>query len=446
VSIYNVPVIAIVGRPNVGKSTLFNRLTQSRSALVADEPGVTRDRQYSEIHIEGRRFLLIDTGGFMEESEDPLAPLLVAQVLQAIKEADYLLFVVDGRVGLQSDDYAIANQLRRSNKPVTVIVNKIENETGEIAASEFYQLGWPTVQAISAQHGRGIKALGATLSQYFSEQPEPDTLPAETPGIKIAVMGRPNVGKSTLVNRLLGEDRVIVYDSPGTTRDSIYIPFQRKGKDYILIDTAGIRRRARVQDFVEKISIVKSIQAAHQADVVIFLIDAKSNVNEQDMRLLQLILEVGTPLILAINKWDIANKEEREFLNQTIDRRLEFVDFAPRYFISAARGTGIQSLYKAVHMLYEAVHQDISTGQLTRVLEKAVADHEPPLVKGRRIRLRYAHLTNRHPLTILVHGKQTKSLPDSYVRYLSHCFRKAFCLSGIPIHIKLKTDLNPYNN
>ena len=445
-STYNVPVIAIVGRPNVGKSTLFNRLTQSRSALVADEPGVTRDRQYSEIHIEGRRFLLIDTGGFMEATEDPLAPLLVAQVMQAIKEADYLLFVVDGRVGLQRDDYAIADQLRRSNKPVTIVVNKIENEAGEMAASEFYQLGWSAVQTISAQHGRGIKALGATLSQYFSKQPEPDTLPAETSGIKIAVMGRPNVGKSTLVNRLLGEDRVIVYDSPGTTRDSIYIPFQRKNKNYVLIDTAGIRRRARVHDFVEKISIVKSIQAAHQADVVIFLIDAKTNVNEQDMRLLHLILEVGTPIILAINKWDIATKEERESLNQAIDRRLGFVDFAPRYFISAAKGTGIHSLYKAVHMLYDAVHQEVSTGQLTRVLEKAVADHEPPLVKGRRIRLRYAHLTNRHPLTILVHGKQTQSLPDSYVRYLSHCFRKALYLTGIPIHIKLKTDLNPYNN
>ena len=440
------PVISLVGRPNVGKSTLFNYLTRSRATIVADIPGVTRDRQYGEATIGFQRVLVVDTGGIGNSEEPTIAALSEIQVNQAIEESDSILFLVDAKIGLTSTDEIVTEQLRKKNKRIFLVVNKVDGTRAETARSEFYRLGFNELHVISAKTGRGIKKLLTKIitELKLEEEVTVKVVSAKEPGIKITVIGRPNVGKSTLINRLLGEERVIVYDQPGTTRDSIYIPFVHGSKNYVLIDTAGIRRRVRIQDQVEKFSIIKSIQAMHIADVIIFVLSARESIRKQDLRLLNLIIETGAPLVIVVNKWDSLKNDERDQVKQDIDRRMPFIDFAPLYFISALEGTGLGELLQAVEKSYQSNQQELTTGQLTRTLEKAVSEHEPPLMSGRRIRLQYAHLGGRHPLTIVIHGKQTQSISRSYSRYLANYFRKTFNFIGVPVHIKLKTDPNPY--
>lgn len=435
------PVIAIVGRPNVGKSTLFNYLTKSRAALVADMPGVTRDRQYGEALFEGRSFIVIDTGGIAAADESGLAQLTAEQVQQAVIEADCILFMVDARAGLSAADEIIAQQLRKRHKKVFVLVNKVDHENADIAVSEFHRLGFENPYAIAAKRGRGIKNVMAQILQEF---PKPEVESELAVGINIAIVGRPNVGKSTLINRMLGEERVIVCDEPGTTRDSIATPFEHQGERYTLIDTAGVRRRTKVKEVIEKFSFIKTLQAIDKAHVVIFVFNAQEGVSEQDLRLLGLVLEAGKGLIMAINKWDGLDEYRRTQIKDTIARRLPFADFARRYFISALHGTGVGKLYHAIQEAYASAGRELSTAQLTKTLEKAVMEHLPPLVKGRRIRLRYAHVGGHHPLMIVVHGKQVTALPQSYQKYLANYFRKTFNLVGVPVIVKFKADPNPY--
>lgn len=437
------PVIAIVGRPNVGKSSLFNHLTKSRAALVADLPGVTRDRQFGEAMFDSRHYWIVDTGGLIETQDSAVTQLMAEQVNQAIQAADVIFFLVDGQAGLTPADQMIAKGLRNYSDKVTLVVNKVDHDDAEIALSEFYQLGFARTYAISVKRRRGIKIL---LNDILNEIPVVKNVPTEKViGAKIAVVGRPNVGKSTLINRMLGEERVIVFDQPGTTRDSIYIPFKRKEKKYTLIDTAGIRRRSKVSNAIEKFSILKTLQALKESHVVILVINARDGITEQDLRLLGFAVDAGKGLVIAVNKWDGMDEYEREQVRQAMDRRMSFVNFARRYFISALHGTGVGKLYHAVDEAYASTLCEISTAELTKALEKATAVHVPPLVKGRRIRLNYAHLGGHDPLMIVVHGKQTTSLPGSYRTYLANYFRKTFKLKGIPVLIKLKTDLNPYD-
>ncbi len=435
------PVVTIIGRPNVGKSTLFNCLTQTRNALVADFPGVTRDRQYGRGVLGGRPYLVVDTGGIVAATNEDIAPQVEKQVQQAIDEADRILFLVDAQTSVTAADMMIAEQLRRYQEKVVLVVNKIDRLDADVVTGEFYRLGFGVPHAIAARNGRGVESFIQTLLQPF---PIPETVPAEEAGICIAIMGRPNVGKSTLINRILGEERVIVCDEPGTTRDSIFIPFEHRGQRYTLIDTAGMRRRAKIEDFIEKFSVVKSLQALETAHVVVMVFDAHDGLTDQDMRLLGLIIESGRGLVLAFNKWDGMSEYERERVKQAIDRRLDFVNFARRYLISALHGTGVGDLYRAIDEAYASSTQDLPTPLLTQVLEQAIFDHQPPLVSGRRIRLRYAHLGGHHPLVIVVHGKQIESLPDSYRRYLANYFRKSFNLMGVPVRVQLVNDKNPY--
>ena len=440
------PVIPLVGRPNVGKSTLFNYLTRSRAALVADVSGVTRDRQYREATIGSQRVLVVDTGGIGNLEEPAIAALAEIQLNQVIEESDSILFLVDAKIGLTPADEIVTEQLRKKNKRIFLVVNKVDGTRTETARGEFYRLGFNELHMISAKTGRGIKQLLTRIISELKLEKEVaiKAIPEKEPGIKVTVIGRPNVGKSTLINRFLGEERVIVYDQPGTTRDSIYIPFVRGNQNYTLIDTAGIRRRVRIQNQVEKFSIIKSIQAMHIADVIIFVLNARESIRKQDLRLLNLTIEVGVPLLIVVNKWDSLKNKERDQVKQDIDRRMPFINFAPLYFISALEGRGLGKLFRAIETSYQSNQQELTTSQLTKTLEKAVSEHEPPLVSGRRIRLQYAHLGSRHPLTIVIHGKQTQSLSRSYSRYLANYFRKTFNFFGVPVHIKFKTDPNPY--
>lgn len=437
------PVITIIGRPNVGKSTLFNCLTQTRNALVADMPGVTRDRQYGRGVLGAKPYLVVDTGGIAETADPQMVTQVEKQVRQAIEEADRVLFLVDAKAGLTAADSIIAEQLRHFQEKVVLVVNKVDRLDPETVIGEFYRLGFGEPHPIAAKSGRNVENFIGTLLEPFPAEIE---IAPEDAGICIAVMGRPNVGKSTLINRLLGEERVIVFDEPGTTRDSIFIPYERHGKRYTLIDTAGVRRRAKIEEAIEKFSVIKSLQALEKSHVVVMVFDARENITDQDMRLLGLILESGRGLVLAFNKWDGMSEYERERVKQTIDRRLAFVGFARRYLISALHGTGVGSLYRAIDEAYESSMRDLSTSELTQTLERAVFDHQPPLVGSRRIRLRYAHLGGHHPLVIVVHGKQIESLPDSYQRYLAHYFRKTFNLTGIPVNVRLVNDKNPYRS
>ncbi len=434
------PVVVIVGRPNVGKSTLFNALTGTRDALVADQPGVTRDRQYGQGKVGDKPYILVDTGGIVPEADSVLEQLTNRQVEQALHEADVIFLMVDARTGPSTADFAITQRMRLYQEKIILVVNKGEGLDPGVAAAEFHRLGFARWQVIAAAHKTGLETL---MHKALDDLPVAE-VEEKTQGIAIAIVGRPNVGKSTLVNRILGEDRVIVSDQPGTTRDSIYIPFERRGEFYTLIDTAGVRRRARVDEAVEKFSVIKTIQAIEKADVVILVINAQEGVTEQDMRLLDMTLELGTALVLAVNKWDGLSENDKEQVRQGIDRRLGFVEFARRYFISAMHGTGVGKLYHAVHEAYASATQEISTSRLTRALIKAIDTHQPPMVKGRRIKPRFAHLGGHQPLTIVIHGKQLDALAESYRRYLVSFFRKHFNLVGIPIHLKLRNDSNPY--
>lgn len=445
------PVIALVGRPNVGKSTLFNRLTRSRDALVADFSGLTRDRIYGTAKSDGCDFIVIDTGGMTAKNDD-ISDLMRKQADLAIEESDMVFFLVDGRAGLVADDHAIAKQLRSLGKPCILVVNKGEGELKEIVAAEFYALGLGEPQVISASQGRGIAPLLAELTDAVPEVvssvelDEDDVDPAQDIGIRLAVLGRPNVGKSTLINRIMGEDRVVTFDEPGTTRDSIHIPFEKDGTEYTLIDTAGIRRRSKVSEMLEKFSIVKTLQALEDANVVLLVLDAHEGIVEQDLHLAGLIIQSGRAVVIAVNKWDGLDKSEREWVSSNIERRLPFLNFANTHFISALHGSGVGLLFKSVKQAYESAMAQIPTPRLTRVLEDAVSDHQPPLVNGRRIKFRYAHLGGKNPPRIIIHGNQTDSTPNSYKRYLENTFRDVLKLHGTPIVIEFKKSSNPFKN
>ena len=435
-------VLALVGRPNVGKSTLFNVLTRTRDALVADVPGLTRDRKYGYARVGPQPAVLIDTGGVIE-GPDGIEQQMAEQTRRAIEEADRVLLIVDGRAGLTPPDLHVATLLRRSGKPVLLVVNKTESLDSSTAEADFHGLGFGAPISVSAAHAAGLEALmaraldGLGLSSEAEAEPDADA-------IRVAVVGRPNVGKSTLINRLLGEDRLVTFAQPGTTRDSIYVPFQRDGQAYVLIDTAGVRRRARVHDAIEKFSIVKALQAIDQAHVVVGVLDAHDTVAEQDASLLGLVAEQGRGLVIAVNKWDGIPRDQREAIRTGLDLRLAFLTFAPIHFISARHGTGVGELVDAVRAAYRAAIRELPTPELTRALEQAVTMHQPPLVRGRRIKLRYAHQGGRNPPIVVIHGNQTQHVPDAYRRYLENHFRRVFRLAGTPMRIEFRTEENPF--
>jgi GTP-binding protein len=434
------PVIALVGRPNVGKSTLFNVLTGTRDAIVADVPGLTRDRQYGFGRVGPMPYVVIDTGGLVANPSGMEAQIR-AQTERALAEADRLVFLTDARAGLSPEDQYVARELRRSGKPVTLAINKAEGLDADVAAADFHALGLGAPVAISASHGRGCEDLMEQVLAGLEPQPQ---AASESDAIRIAIIGRPNVGKSTLVNRLLGEERVIASEEPGTTRDSILVPFERDGRQFLLIDTAGVRRRARVEGVVERASVAKTLQAIDEAHVVIMVLDAHDTVAEQDASVLGLALERGRALIIAVNKWDGIPAEQRADIHRQLSLKLDFVPFAPLFFISARHGTGVGELIAATVRAYEAAMRSMPTRQLTRTLEDALSAHQPPLVRGRRIKLRYAHQGGRNPPRIVIHGNQTASVPDAYTRYLANVFRKTYDLFATPVVIEYRTDANPY--
>jgi GTP-binding protein len=428
------PVIAIVGRPNVGKSTLFNCITKTRDAIVADQPGLTRDRQYGYGSFANHTFIVVDTGGIGAE-EDTIDNLMARQSWQAIDESDVIIFLVNAREGLTAADQFVAEKLRVLNKPIFLVMNKVDGLDPHMVASDFHALGLGEPIAIAAAHRRGINNLLEKLLADFAPVEEKIV---EQPGIKIAIVGKPNVGKSTLVNRMLGEERVVVYDEPGTTRDSVFIHLERRGKHYVLIDTAGVRRRAKVTDVIEKFSVIKTMQAIDECNVVIMLIDARENIAEQDLKLLGHIIDSGKALVIAVNKWDGLETEEKEWIKKELQRRLVFVDYAAWHFISALHGSGVGDLFMSVEKAYASAMKSLPTAKITKILEQIVATHPPPLVKGKKIKLRYAHLGGHNPPIIVIHGKQVELLPGSYKRYLENAFRKSLRLIGTPIKIELR--------
>jgi GTP-binding protein len=440
------PVIALVGRPNVGKSTLFNSLTRTRDALVADLPGLTRDRQYGIGQRGPGPYVVVDTGGLTGEDEG-LAGMVQQQAWRAIEEADAVLLLVDGRAGLTVADEEIAGQLRRAGKPVHLVINKAEHGDPHLLSADFHALGLDYLHVIAAVHNQGVETL---IEEVFAALPSTvevgeETAPEEPEGvIKLAVVGRPNVGKSTLVNRLLGEERMLASDLPGTTRDSIAAPFERDGQRYVLIDTAGVRRRARVSEAVEKFSVIKALQAIEQAHVVVLVLDARQGISEQDASLLGLVLDSGRALALAVNKWDRLDPDIRAQVRRDLDRRLGFLDFAKIHFISALHGTGVGELLGSVREAYAAATRKLSTPELTRILEDALAAHQPPLVHGHSIKLRYAHQGGQNPPLIIIHGNRIEHVPEAYRRYLAGVYRKRLNLWGTPIRVEFRGGENPY--
>ncbi len=435
------PVIALVGRPNVGKSTLFNYLTQSRDALVADFPGLTRDRQYGRVTRGNRGFLIVDTGGISDDA-DAIQTLAKQQIEYAINEADLILFLVDARAGLSASDQTIATYLRKANKPVVLIANKTDGLDAMSASAEFHALGLGNPVAVSASHGHGVVDLLERFEELIPQSDDSDD--AVDQGIRIAIVGRPNVGKSTLVNGLLGEERVVVFDQPGTTRDSVYIPFERDQRKYTLIDTAGLRRRAKVSEIVEKFSVVKTLQAIDRAHVVIYLVDASEGVTDQDAGLLGMVLEAGRALVIGLNKWDGLSPEQRDKVKRQLDVKLTFLEYAEKHFISALHGTGVGGLFDVVIKLYQASMIDMSTSRLSKILSDAVEAHQPPLVRGRRIKLKYAHQGGHNPPVVVIHGNQTHAVPNAFRRYLSNVFREKLQLSGVPVRVEFKSSENPF--
>ena len=438
-----IPVIAIVGRPNVGKSTLFNQLTRSRDALVANYPGLTRDRKYGESKIGTLPFIVIDTGGITGEEEGVDSPM-AQQALTAIEESDVVLFMVDGREGLNAVDQALAVKLRQGNKAFHLVVNKIDGLNEDIATSDFYALGVDAMFAIAASHGRGVSSMIEKVLSKFLDLEEELERERYPDSIRVAIVGRPNVGKSTLVNRLLGEERVVVFDQPGTTRDSIYIDYEREDQKYTLIDTAGVRRRKNIKMVVEKFSIVKTLKAIEDAHVVVLVMDAHEGIVDQDMHLLGHCVDKGRALVLAVNKWDGLDSDERDWIKSELDRRLRFADYADTHFISALHGTGVGHLYKSVNSAYASATRKLNTNVLTRILEGAVFDHAPPMVNGRRIKMRYAHAGGQNPPLIVIHGNQTGDVAKSYKRYLEKVYCRELDLTGTPIRIEFRTSENPF--
>ncbi|RJG40247.1 ribosome biogenesis GTPase Der [Motilimonas pumila] len=464
------PVLALVGRPNVGKSTLFNRLTRTRDALVANFPGLTRDRKYGQANVADHEFIVVDTGGITGD-EEGIDALMAGQSLQAIEEADAVFFLVDARAGLTVADEAIAMHLRKQEKKVFLVANKTDGIDADSATGEFYALALGEVYQIAAAHGKGVRSLIEKALDGFEIERDEDELEgledalsnepeefealtdeeaeqeaqafADMP-IKLAIIGRPNVGKSTLTNRILGEERVLVFDAPGTTRDSIYIPMERDEQEYVLIDTAGVRRRKKVYETVEKFSVIKTLKAIEDANVVMLVIDARENISDQDLSLLGFTLNAGRSLVVVINKWDGLDSEIKERVKSELDRRLGFIDFARVHFISALHGTGVGHLFESVQEAYRSATKRVSTSMLTRIMQMAADDHQPPLVRGRRVKLRYAHAGGYNPPRIIVHGNQVSSLPDSYKRYLMNYFRKSLDIMGTPIRVEFKEGDNPF--
>ncbi|EKE85224.1 ribosome biogenesis GTPase Der [Idiomarina xiamenensis] len=452
------PVVALVGRPNVGKSTLFNRLTRSRDALVADFPGLTRDRKYGQANYDGFRFILIDTGG-INGDEEGIDLRMAEQSLQAIVEADVVLFLVDGRDGVTVADQAIANHLRKQNKNTLLICNKIDGIDEQAAGADFYSLAMGEVFGIAAAHGRGVQKMLETALRPLAEQYpevivnseeevssdlEHDQIDYQALPLKLAIVGRPNVGKSTLTNRILGEERVVVFDMPGTTRDSVYIPMQRNERDYILIDTAGVRRRGKIGEAIEKFSVIKTLQAIEDANVVLAVIDARETISDQDLNLIGFALNAGRSIVIAVNKWDGLTQDHKDEIKRELDRRLGFVDFARVHFISALHGTGVGHLFESVEEAYASATQRVGTSKLTRIMEMAQDEHQPPLVSGRRVKLKYAHAGGYNPPRVIIHGNQVNDLPGSYQRYLTNYFRRALGVMGTPIKIEFRESSNPY--
>src|SRR3954464_15198524 len=436
------PVIAIVGRPNVGKTTLFNTLTQTRDAIVADVPGVTRDRQYGYGRLGPVQYVCIDTGGLVENPSG-MDALMRIQTEHAIKEADRLVFIADARAGLTPQDMLFARELRRSGKPVFLAVNKAEGMDAAIAAADFHSLGLGDPHAIAATHGYGCEELMDIVLEGFPPAPPEDQEP-EDGRIRIAVIGRPNVGKSTLINRLIGEERLITSDVAGTTRDSILVPFDRDGRGFTLIDTAGVRRRARIDDQVEHLSVSKTLQAIAEAHVVTMVVDAQDSIGEQDASVLGLALNRGRALILAVNKWDNIPMEQRDEIRRLLTFKIDFVPFAPMHFVSGRHGTGVGELVASMVRAFEAAMRQLKTPELTRCMQAAMEQHQPPIVRGRRIRLRYAHQGGRTPPRIVVHGSQASHVPESYKRYLANVFRERFDLFATPVAVEFRSDVNPF--
>ena len=445
------PVIALIGRPNVGKSTLFNRLTRSRDALVADYPGLTRDRQYGFGKIGPVSYLVIDTGG-VAGGEIGISELMVEQTIVALQEADVAIIMVDGRSGLTAADEYVADLVRKHAKTSWLVANKAEGLDKTIATGEFHGLGIGDPVAISASHGDRVSALmDEVLAPYVEEheaaadESDPDSEQgSDAKALRIAVIGRPNVGKSTLINRLIGEDRLVVFDQPGTTRDSVAVPFERDGRQYVLVDTAGVRRKSKVHETIEKFSIIKALQAMERSQVVLAVLDAQEGVTEQDVSLMGLAVERGRAMVVVTNKWDGLDRDKRRHVKEQLERRLPFLDFAEQHTISALHGTAVGDLLPAARRAYTAATRDLATSSLTRELENAVVAHAPPLVRGRRIKLRHAHQGGRNPPVIVIHGNQTERLPDAYRRYLANRFRKIFHLQGTPVRMVFKTSDNPY--
>jgi len=435
------PTVVLVGRPNVGKSTLFNRLTKSRDAIVANVPGLTRDRHYGHGRLGRKPFLVVDTGGFEPLVKDGILSEMARQTEQAIAEGDVIIFVVDGRTGVTPHDKEIANKLRRLNRPVFVAVNKTEGMDRGMVAADFHELGLGQPYSISASHGEGVRNLLDLALEPFSEPPEDEE---KEERIRVAIVGRPNVGKSTLINSLLGEERVIAFDAPGTTRDSIEIDFDRGDRKYTLIDTAGMRRRGKVYEAIEKFSVVKTLQSIEDAHVVILMLDAKQDVSDQDANIADFIVESGRALVVGINKWDGLDAYTRDQTKVVLQRKFKFLDFARFHFISALENMGLDALFKSVDGAYRAAMADLPTPKLTRVLIDAVAKQAPPRHGAFRPKMRYAHQGGSNPPIVVVHGNALDNIPDAYRRYLEHVFREVFKLQGTPLRIQFNTSKNPF--
>jgi GTPase len=435
------PTIVLVGRPNVGKSTLFNRLTKSRDAIVADVPGLTRDRHYGHGKLGKKPFLVVDTGGFEPLVKEGILHEMARQTEQAIAEADAVIFVVDGRTGLTPHDKEIANKLRRIDRPVFVAVNKAEGLNSGMVEADFHELGLGEPNAISSAHGEGVRGL---IELALAGFPEPEDDEWHSDSVRVAIVGRPNVGKSTMVNTLLGEERVIAFDSPGTTRDSIEIDFERGGKKYVLVDTAGMRKRGKVFEAIEKFSVVKTLQSIEDANVVILMVDAQADVSDQDAHIADFILQSGRALVVAVNKWDGLDSYVREQTRQTLQRKLKFLDFAKFHFISARDNIGLGNLFKSVDAAYSAAMTKLSTPRLTRVLADAVIKQAPAKNGLFRPKPRYAHQGGSNPPIIVVHGTAVEAINESYRRYLEHTFREAFHLQGTPLRIQFVSGKNPF--
>jgi GTP-binding protein len=439
-----IPTVVLVGRPNVGKSTLFNRLTRSRAALVADVPGLTRDRHYGHASVGGKRVIVVDTGGLEPASGHGLRREMARQTMQAVDEGDAIVFMVDVRDGLTPQDRMIAEQLRRSGRTVWLVVNKAEGMNAAVVSAEFHELGMGEPIPISAAHGDGIGELMEEVVAPFIPDTEAEPAPDQRDHPKIAIVGRPNVGKSTLVNALLGEQRMIAFDEPGTTRDSIYVDFERNGRPYTVVDTAGLRRRGRIDEAIEKFSVIKTLQAVEDANVVILVLDATQEIADQDASIAGFITEAGRALVVAINKWDAADSESRQRIRREYDRKLGFLGFAKVHMISAAAPSGIGGLMRSVDAAFAAAMSRLSTPKLTRILQQATEKQAPPRRGYRRPKLRYAHQGGVNPPLIVIHGNSLQDVSDDYRRYLERVFMEAFRLRGTPIRVIFKQGKNPY--